>query len=246
MLWSGFILGLLGSFHCVGMCGPIAFVLPLDRKSRSKRMFQVSLYHLGRMITYSLIGLLFGLLGRGLYLFGLQQKISVITGVLMILAVVLAATSIKTFRFSAPLYKAVSGVKNKLGAALKKKSPDTFLTIGFLNGFLPCGLVYMAVFGAIAAGDLLQSSLYMILFGMGTIPLMTTAVYFGNFLTGKIRHRIRKVIPVFVVIVGVLFIFRGLGLGIPYISPKPMSEKVNAEMECHSSVSSENTIHYNT
>jgi hypothetical protein len=164
----------------------------------------------------------------------------------MILAVVLAATSIKTFRFSAPLYKAVSGVKNKLGAALKKKSPDTFLTIGFLNGFLPCGLVYMAVFGAIAAGDLLQSSLYMILFGMGTIPLMTTAVYFGNFLTGKIRHRIRKVIPVFVVIVGVLFIFRGLGLGIPYISPKPMSEKVNAEMECHSSVSSENTIHYNT
>jgi len=246
MLWSGFILGLLGSFHCVGMCGPIAFVLPLDRKSRSKRMFQVSLYHLGRMITYSLIGLLFGLLGRGLYLFGLQQKISVITGVLMILAVVLAATSIKTFRFSAPLYKAVSGLKNKLGAALKKKSPDTFLTIGFLNGFLPCGLVYMAVFGAIAAGDLLQSSLYMILFGMGTIPLMTTAVYFGNFLTGKIRHRIRKVIPVFVVIVGVLFIFRGLGLGIPYISPKPMSEKVNAEMECHSSVSSENTIHYNT
>ncbi|NNJ81201.1 MAG: sulfite exporter TauE/SafE family protein, partial [Flavobacteriaceae bacterium] len=151
MLWSGFILGLLGSFHCVGMCGPIAFVLPLDRKSGSKRMLQVSLYHLGRIITYSLIGLLFGLLGRGLYLFGLQQKISVITGILMILAVVLAATSIRKFRFSAPLYTAISGLKNKLGAALKKKSPDTFLTIGFLNGFLPCGLVYMAVFGAIAA-----------------------------------------------------------------------------------------------
>ncbi|MCW5520095.1 sulfite exporter TauE/SafE family protein [Aureitalea sp. L0-47] len=246
MLWSGFILGLLGSFHCVGMCGPIAFVLPLDRKSRSKRMLQVSLYHLGRIITYSLIGLLFGLLGRGLYLFGLQQKISVITGILMILAVVLAATSIRKFRFSAPLYKAISGLKNKLGAALKKKSPDTFLTIGFLNGFLPCGLVYMAVFGAIAAGDLFQSSLYMVLFGLGTIPLMTTAVYFGNFLTGKIRHRIRKVIPVFVVIVGVLFILRGLGLGIPYISPKPMSEKVDAEMECHTSISSEKIIHYNS
>ena len=246
MLWSGFILGLLGSFHCVGMCGPIAFVLPLDRTSSSKRVLQVSLYHLGRIITYSLIGLLFGLLGRGLYLFGLQQKISVITGILMILAVVFAATSIKRFRFSAPIYRAISGLKSKLGMALKKKSPDTFLTIGFLNGFLPCGLVYMAVFGAIAAGDLFQGSLYMILFGLGTVPLMTTAVYFGNFLTGKIRQRIRKAIPVFVVIVGVLFILRGLGLGIPYVSPKPMNEKVNAEMECHSVIDSEKTIQYNS
>jgi len=164
----------------------------------------------------------------------------------MIVAVLIAAFSIKKFQFSSPLYKAVSVVKSKLGVALKKKSPDTFLTIGFLNGFLPCGLVYMAVFGAIAAGDLFNSSLYMILFGLGTIPLMTTAVYFGNFLTGKIRHRIKKVVPVFVVIVGVLFILRGLGLGIPYVSPKPMTEKVNAEMECHSMADSENIIHYNT
>jgi sulfite exporter TauE/SafE len=228
------------------MCGPIAFVLPLDRKSSSRRFFQILLYHLGRIFTYSLIGLLFGFLGRGLYLFGLQQKISIITGVLMIVAVVIAAFSIKTFRFSSPLYKAISTVKNKLGVALKKKSPDTFLTIGFLNGFLPCGLVYMAVFGAIAAGDLVNSSLYMILFGLGTIPLMTTAVYFGNFLSGKIRQRIRKVIPVFVVVVGVLFILRGLGLGIPYISPKPIMDKVNAEVECHSDISSEKTIEYNT
>jgi hypothetical protein len=228
------------------MCGPIAFVLPLDRRSSSRRFFQILLYHLGRIFTYSLIGLLFGLLGRGLYLFGLQQKISILTGVLMIVAVLIAAFSIKKFQFSSPLYKAVSVVKSKLGVALKKKSPDTFLTIGFLNGFLPCGLVYMAVFGAIAAGDLFNSSLYMILFGLGTIPLMTTAVYFGNFLTGKIRHRIKKVVPVFVVIVGVLFILRGLGLGIPYVSPKPMTEKVNAEMECHSMADSENIIHYNT
>ncbi len=164
----------------------------------------------------------------------------------MILAVLMAALSIRKFRISAPIYRLISKLKSKLGLALKRKSPDTFLTIGFLNGFLPCGLVYMAVFGAIAAGDLFQSSLYMVLFGLGTIPLMTTAVYFGNFLTGKLRQRVRKVIPVFVVIVGVLFILRGLGLGIPYISPKPMGEKVNAEMECHSVINSEKTIQYNS
>jgi sulfite exporter TauE/SafE len=234
MLWSGFILGLLGSFHCVGMCGPIAFLLPVDRKSRSKRFFQILLYHSGRLFTYSLIGVLFGILGKGLYLFGLQQKISVLTGVLMILAVFMATFSLKAFQISTPIYGLISKVKSKLGGTLKKRSPDTFLTIGFLNGFLPCGLVYMAVFGAVAAGDLFQGSFYMLLFGLGTIPLMTTAVYFGNFLTVKLRHRIRKAIPVFVVVVGVLFILRGLGLGIPFVSPRPAKEVINSEIECYS------------
>ncbi|KAA3625540.1 MAG: sulfite exporter TauE/SafE family protein [Flavobacterium sp.] len=246
MLWSGFILGLLGSFHCVGMCGPIAFVLPLDRKSKSRRFWQILLYHTGRIFTYSLIGLLFGFLGRGLYLFGLQQKISILTGVLMIGAVILAALSVKTSSLTNPLYSSISKLKNKLGVALKKKSPDTFLTIGFLNGFLPCGLVYMAVFGAVAAGDLFNGSLYMILFGLGTVPLMTTAVYFGNFLTLRLRQRIRKIIPVFVLVIGLLFILRGMGLGIPYVSPKPVTKQINTEMECHSVVGSSDFNKYNS
>lgn len=233
MLWSAFILGLLGSFHCVGMCGPIAFVLPLDRKRKSRRVTQISMYHTGRLLTYSLIGLVFGLVGSGLYLFGLQQKVSIITGAIMILAVLLTASSVR-LGFTNPIYRLVGGLKNRLGASLKGQSPDTFLTIGFLNGFLPCGLVYMAVLGAIASGSLWESSLYMILFGVGTIPLMTTAVYFGNFLKGRLRQRIRRAVPVFVVVVGLLFIFRGLGLGIPYVSPKPMTPQADAQMECHS------------
>ena len=119
-----------------------------------------------------------------------------------------------------------------MGKELKKKSPDTFLTIGFLNGFLPCGLVYMALFGAIAMGNALEGSLYMILFGAGTIPLMTTAIYFSGFLKGAARQKVQKLIPVFVVLVGALFILRGLGLGIPYVSPKPIVEVVSSEMEC--------------
>ncbi len=228
------------------MCGPIAFVLPLDRKSKSRRFWQILLYHTGRIFTYSLIGLLFGFLGRGLYLFGLQQKISILTGVLMIGAVILAALSVKTSSFTNPLYRSISKLKNKLGAALKKKSPDTFLTIGFLNGFLPCGLVYMAVFGAVAAGDLINGSLYMILFGLGTVPLMTTAVYFGNFLTLRLRQRIRKIIPVFVFEIGVLFILRGMGLGIPYVSPKPVTKEINTEVECHSVAGSADFNKYNS
>lgn len=233
MLVSALILGLLGSLHCVGMCGPIAFMLPVDRTNSFKKVSQIGMYHFGRLLAYSLIGLVFGLLGKSFYLFGLQQQLSVIIGILMIVVVILPHKIIGKYNFSKPLYNLISKVKSALGKALKKKSADTFLTIGFLNGFLPCGLVYMAVFGAIATGNLAESSLYMIVFGLGTIPLMTTAIYFGKFLNSTIKQSIQKAIPVFVVLIGALFILRGLGLGIPYLSPAPIIEMTSSAMECH-------------
>ena len=232
MLLSALLLGLLGSFHCVGMCGPIAFLLPVDRTNSVKKYTQIFLYHLGRLFAYSLIGLLFGLIGKSFNLFGLQQQLSIIVGVVMILLAVIPVKALNKFNLSRPIYSLISRVKGSLGSALKKKSSDTFLTIGFLNGFLPCGLVYMAVFGAIAAGNALEGSMYMALFGVGTIPLMTLAIYLGNFLSTKIRQYIRRTIPVFIVIIGLLFILRGLGLGIPYVSPKPMTEMIDSNFEC--------------
>jgi len=233
MLISALILGLLGSLHCVGMCGPIAFMLPVDRSNSFKKVSQIGIYHFGRLLAYSLIGLVFGLLGKSLYIFSIQQQLSIIIGVLMIFIVFLPHQTIGKYNLSKPLYKVISKVKSSLGKALKEKTADTFLTIGFLNGFLPCGLVYMAVFGAIATGSLLEGSLYMILFGLGTIPLMTSAIYLGKFLNSAVKQRIQKAIPVFVVIIGILFILRGLGLGIPFISPAPMVEMASSAVECH-------------
>lgn len=235
MLWSALIFGLLGSFHCVGMCGPIAFMLPVDRKNPVKRAFQLMSYHAGRILTYSVLGLVFGIVGKSFNLFGIQQQLSIIIGVLMIVVILIPTKIFNKYNFSRPLYKAVGKVKSSMGMALKKKDPGTFFTIGYLNGLLPCGLVYMAIFGALASGGALEGGLYMAVFGLGTIPLMTTAIYLGNFLKGKAKQRIVKMIPVFVVIVGVLFIVRGLGLGIPYVSPSKMVsiEKVAAQHSCH-------------
>lgn len=151
----------------------------------------------------------------------------------MIVAILLPYKTISKYNLSKPLFKIISKIKSSLGTALKKKTTDTFFTIGFLNGFLPCGLVYMAIFGAISSGNALQGSLYMFLFGVGTIPLMTTAIYLGKFLNSTIKQRIQKAIPVFVIIIGILFILRGLGLGIPYISPTPVVDVVNSSIECH-------------
>ncbi|WP_138434335.1 sulfite exporter TauE/SafE family protein [Winogradskyella algicola] len=233
MLYSAFILGLLGSLHCVGMCGPIAFMLPVDRSNSIKKVSQISVYHIGRLLAYSLIGLAFGLVGKSLNLFGVQQQLSIAVGILMIVVVLIPYRTFAKYNLSKPLSKVISKVKSNLGQALKKKTPDTFLTIGFLNGFLPCGLVYMAVFGAVATGSLLQGSFYMVLFGLGTIPLMTSAIYLGKFLNQTIKQRIQKAIPVFVVLIGVLFILRGLGLGIPYISPAPVVEMATSAIDCH-------------
>jgi sulfite exporter TauE/SafE len=233
MLLSALILGLLGSLHCVGMCGPIAFMLPVDRTNSFKKITQITVYHTGRILAYSILGLLFGLIGKSLYLFGFQQQLSIIVGVLMIVLVIIPYKTLGKYNLSRPINRIISKVKSGLGKALKKKTADTFITIGFLNGFLPCGLVYMAVFGAVATGSILEGSLYMVLFGIGTIPLMTSAIYLGKFLNSNIKQRIQKAVPVFVVIIGALFILRGLGLGIPYLSPAPVVEMANSAIECH-------------
>jgi len=233
MMISALILGLMGSLHCVGMCGPIAFMLPVDRTNNLKKFIQIFIYHFGRLLAYGILGLVFGLLGKGLFVFGMQQKLSIAIGVLMIVVILIPYKSFSTYNLSKPVYKIVGKVKNSLGKELQKKTPDTFLTIGFLNGFLPCGLVYMALFGAIAMGDALQGSLYMVIFGAGTIPLMTTAIYFSSLLKNTAKQKIQKLIPVFVVLIGALFILRGLGLGIPYISPAPVTQVISADMECH-------------
>jgi sulfite exporter TauE/SafE len=233
MLISALILGLLGSLHCVGMCGPIAFMLPVDRTNSFRKVSQIGIYHFGRLLAYSIIGLVFGLVGKSLYIFGIQQQLSIAIGVIMIVLVLIPYKTLGKYNLSRPLNKLIFKVKSNLGKALKKKSADTFLTIGFLNGFLPCGLVYMAVFGAVATGSLLEGSLYMVLFGLGTIPLMTTAIYLGKFLNNSVKQRIQKAIPLFIVIIGVLFILRGLGLGIPYLSPAPIVEMASSIIECH-------------
>ena len=233
MLVSALIFGLLGSFHCVGMCGPIAFLLPVDHNNNIRKLGQIALYHFGRLSSYAIIGLLFGLLGKSFSLFGLQQQLSILVGALMILVILLPYKKFSKYNGSKPIFKIVSKVKSNLGKQLKRKSPDTFYTIGFLNGFLPCGLVYMAVFGAIASGTALEGSLYMGVFGLGTTPLMTTAIYLGNFINLNIRSKIRKAVPVFVILIGLLFILRGMGLGIPYLSPMEITREITATQSCH-------------
>ncbi|NEV93628.1 sulfite exporter TauE/SafE family protein [Psychroflexus sp. YR1-1] len=233
MLWTAFILGLLGSFHCVGMCGPIALMLPVDLQNPWRKAVQISLYHVGRISTYALIGLVFGLIGESFALFGFQQQLSIIIGVIMLSSLLFSESVLGKLNLSKPVFKWVGKLKSELGSSLKKKELDTFFYLGLLNGLLPCGLVYMAVFGSIAIPGLLESSLYMVFFGLGTVPLMSIVIYAKAWLNSVLKFNPRKLIPIAIAIIGVLFILRGLGLGIPYVSPQSAQTEVTSSMECH-------------
>lgn len=232
MLYTAFILGFLGSFHCVGMCGPLTLLLPLEHNKPIKKAFQIVVYHLAKALTYVLLGLVFGLLGKGLFIREYQQTFSIVIGGLMILIALFSLLNIKTHFFSRWIYLLIGKIKYALGQQLKHKNAFSVFFIGFFNGFLPCGLVYVALFGALAQPDLTQSALYMVAFGLGTVPLMTVAIYLGNFLSQKTKTHIQKAIPFAIIIIGSLFILRGLALGIPYISPSNMNLMIKPAADC--------------
>lgn len=233
MLIAALFLGIISSLHCIGMCGPIALLLPVDRANSSRKALQILLYHLGRLTAYGVLGFVFGLLGRGFYLAGMQQQLSIVVGILMIAIALIPEKVFARYNFSQPVYRAIAAVKSHLGQQFKRKSPDALFTIGLLNGFLPCGMVYAALFGALAMPRLTESVGYMLLYGLGTIPLMSLVVYAQSWITVPVRQRLQQLIPVVAVGIGVLFIVRGMGLGIPYLSPTTTSLWVQAQANCH-------------
>ncbi|MDI1254949.1 MAG: sulfite exporter TauE/SafE family protein [Flavobacterium sp.] len=233
MVEYALLFGLLSSLHCVGMCGPIALMLPVDRDNQAKKAVQISIYHLGRISAYTTTGLLFGLLGRMFYMAGLQQLLSIIAGLVMILIAMVPERWLSKYNFSRPIGRFLSKIRSRLGRQFKKKSLQSLFTIGILNGFLPCGMVYAALFGALAMNSIAGSMVFMIFFGLGTVPLMSAVVYLNRIMTIGMRQKISHAVPLALTILGILFILRGMGLGIPYLSPSEMNLFVQASPNCH-------------
>jgi sulfite exporter TauE/SafE len=233
ILWTGFIVGLFGSMHCIGMCGPITLALPGFQSNLQKVLSSRVLYNLGRTVTYSLMGAVIGLAGEGISLAGAQRWLSIGSGILLILIILTPVRVSSRFRLLKPAYHFTEYLKKKFGSLLKTDSVTSVFLIGILNGFLPCGLVYVALAGALAAGSLVNGTLYMTFFGLGTIPLMFAFSVFGQFVGVNVRRRFNKLIPVFIVVLGIMFILRGMNLGIPYISPK-LGSSMHSEQPAHS------------
>jgi sulfite exporter TauE/SafE len=233
MIFTGaLLLGLMGSVHCLGMCGPIALALPVGKLSPGGKITAAFLHQFGRTLTYMVLGILFGLLGKGFAMAGFQQWVSIAMGGLMIAMAFIPMLQGKTYAAFRPLTRLSGWLKKPMGVFLKQRTPSGFLVLGLLNGLLPCGLVYVALAGSMAAGSPWTGALFMGLFGLGTSPALFATTLAGGYLNANFRLRLQRLIPATMVIVGLLFVFRGLGLGIPYISPNPNALQIEATQSC--------------
>jgi sulfite exporter TauE/SafE len=235
-------IGLLGSLHCIGMCGPIALALPAPGHGIGGRLWAAVLYNLGRATTYALLGLVFGAIGYTISLAGFQQLFSIALGVFILLLVfvpLLAGSFTGTPQFYS---RALGKLQAAMAKQFAKKGFITLFVIGLLNGLLPCGFVYIGLAGAAATGNWYSGALYMALFGLGTLPVMATLVLVKNKVSLSLRRSLGKLVPYAMVLIGSLFILRGMNLGIPYVSPlmhnnHPVSQCSTLDnhkvIECH-------------
>lgn len=228
----GFFMGLLGSIHCIGMCGPLVMALPVMHLNAFQKPIAIFLYHFGKITTYGLLGVIVGLFGKQIPFYNVQQHLSIVIGILILVYVVWVfylhpqkkLGFFKIDRIQKPVINALSGL-------LKQGSLYSFFAIGLLNGLLPCGMIYLALGSAWANQSVVQSGLFMVLFGLGTMPALLLVAFGGQLMGFAFRKKIQKALPIMLFSMGVLLILRGMNLGIPYISP--MIENGNSVAACH-------------
>ncbi|MFN4299507.1 MAG: sulfite exporter TauE/SafE family protein [Thermaurantimonas sp.] len=226
MIGAGFILGLAGSLHCVGMCGPLAVAVPNMYVRKVNKWFSAFLYHLGRAFTYAIFGLIFGALGKSFSLAGMQSWVSIAAGVVMIVMGIIPffQSAFEKF-FTKVFYRLkINSLRSKL--LQKPRNPIFIVLLGSLNGLLPCGLVYVALAGALGTGNPMMGAAFMFVFGLGTLPALYLLSVGGRYAMSLKGFNASKVISSITIIVGLLFVLRGADLGIRFISPKYEALKV--------------------
>ena len=216
---SGFIMGIFGSFHCLGMCGPIALAVPPRNDKKNFVAFDSIIYNIGRISTYTILGLLIGLIGTSINIAEYQRVISIATGIALLVVVFFPKYLKPEFMKLKFINIISSNFKILFGKVIGKKTLSSLFLLGILNGMLPCGLVYVALTASLATGSIQGSLLFMLFFGLGTIPMMASVFFLKSIVSVDIRRKLNRLIPVGIAIVAFLLILRGMSLGIPMISP---------------------------
>jgi sulfite exporter TauE/SafE len=227
MLFSALMLGLAGSLHCIGMCGPL--MLALHGGGADQHWGKAAAYQLGRILTYTALGVFFGLAGKGMALAGLQQVLSIAAGIFMVGFAVLAWRIERILNSWALVQRWSAWLQKNMGVLLAQKYPNASFAFGMLNGLIPCGLVYAALAGAIASSGPVEGALFMSFFGLGTAPLMVATNVLGRHFGVSVRQKFQKIQPVLLLVSGILLIQRGLHLDLSLFE----SAVPPAEMDCH-------------
>lgn len=222
------LMGFTGSLHCAGMCGPIVWVMPFQHLSGIKKFAGIFLYHFGRITTYALLALvLFSF--RSLFNPQVQQYISIALGAVLLIIGVLYFIPAAAVKVSMPW---ADKVKNLLGKFVGRPGLTALLVSGFLNGLLPCGLVYMALSTSLAAKTPVAAMGLMYAFGLGTVPMMVSITLLRSRVNLSQMQLLKRSVPILMFAFGSIFILRGLNLGIPYLSPKIEMQETGVKANC--------------
>lgn len=231
---AGFGVAFVGSLHCIGMCGPIAMLLPASGARGGALVVNRLAYNLGRVVSYALLGVAGGIIGRTVALAGYQQALSICLGLAVLVSVLGPAALQRWLATHGVTLWLESTLKKALSALFRRRSLFSTLLLGFANGFLPCGLVYVALAAGATLGSVTRSVAFMAGFGLGTLPVMMGVSLAAPALPATVRRKIGRIIPALTVVVGVLLVLRGLNLGIPYVSPAVQAAEVaSGEGSCH-------------
>lgn len=219
MLLQSFIVGILigagGSMHCLAMCGPLVLRFQSRVAGGLRQYFAFIAYHCGRVSSYIFLGTLFGMLGMSVAILRAGQFFAIVAGIVIILL------SLGKYNPHWPLLQQVS---NKVAKYIGNEILQSGSTIpdyvaGILNGFLPCGLVLVAITTAASLGTLSGAIVLMAGFGLGTIPLLLTMLIVHSAVNPFVRSRFNHFSSAIGIVIGILLVIRGLNLGIPYLSP---------------------------
>ncbi len=212
-MWTAFVLGFFGGAHCILMCGPLVWYLKLQRSNYKARGFL--LHQIGRLFGYVFLGFVAGMVSYGFSLMLLHKYIALALGI------VLCYSAITSFLPSLDFLriKKLNVLSRWIGTFQSKIKNTSLVVIGFINAFLPCGLIYVALAASTAFFDPAKGAVYMLFFGLGTLPALGVSYVIPQNFTLKLQST-RWLLPLITGLVGILLVLRGLTIGIPYISPQ--------------------------
>lgn len=207
MFITALVIGFLGSLHCAGMCSPLAMAVTNLSKPVFINRFT---YNGGRIVSYGIQGVVAASVGAVFGFTGLQPLLSISLGLLLIVAGFTGMTSFHVPFLSSGIQRLTTFIKIRLGDFIKQKTKLSLIITGMLNGLLPCGLTYMALTYCLTITNPVEGFFYMLVFGLGTLPVMLGLTTVLQTLMLRFNFSFRRLTTVTMVVLGVLLISRSL------------------------------------
>lgn len=224
---TAFVLGLGGSLHCLGMCGPLILMMPFKSGENSSTALNLTVYFVSKSVLYGVIGLVIGLFGLGIRGIMGQYLLSLVAGS-FILGVTLWPVLNRWLALPSKLHLKMVDWYNRLNT---RPRWYYFIVLGVFNALLPCVMIWVAAGASAVTADPVKGFLFMSIFGLGTAPALIAAFLSQSIIKRKLRLGLQRTSKIIAFVLGIVLLMRGLNLNIPH-SHSPVMNQVSKLITC--------------